>query len=201
MHTFDHELHRLGPACDDLVRGKCSWGAAVVTGVELRPRRPVLGAAALVVALARGAGQRMAIAVARAEDLVLEPGGQRDHTLLGLVLRQKLLAERLVRGRSAAAEQRGEPGRGRGAVSANPALQMGGRGRWSEPTCRAGSTAARCAGGSARSTPRWPPGRTSSRPAAPSRPGRPSSATLSPWLPTRDRSKREEKVRKQWRLL
>ena len=123
VHTFDHELHRLGPARDDLVRGEGRRGAAVVARVELRPRRPILGAAALVVALARGAGQRVAVAVARAEDLVLEPGGQRDHALLGLVLRQELLPERLVRGRRAAAEQRREPG-GAGAVSAQTLRQL-----------------------------------------------------------------------------
>ena len=66
MHTFDHELHRLGPARDDLVRGEGRRGAAVVAGVELRPRRPVLGAAAFVMALARGIGQRVAVAVAGA---------------------------------------------------------------------------------------------------------------------------------------
>ena len=78
--------------------------AAVVARVELFPSWVVLGAATLIVTLARGVGERVAVAIAGANDLVLEAGRQGDDAFLALVLREVLLAKlfRLGRRRAAA---------------------------------------------------------------------------------------------------
>ena len=108
-HTHTH------PARDDLVRCKGGRGAAVVTRVELLAGRPVLGAAALVVAVARGVGERVAVAVPGTQYLVLEARGKGGDTLLRLVLGEEFFAERFVLGRATAtADDRPEPGLGVG---------------------------------------------------------------------------------------
>ena len=91
--ALDHELHRLRPAFDDLVRGEGGRRAAVVGGIELGAAWPVFGAAPFVVALARGVGKRVRIAVTSAEHLVLKAGCKGDDTLLLGFVREELLVE------------------------------------------------------------------------------------------------------------
>mmetsp|Transcript_116332 Transcript_116332/g.329676 ORF Transcript_116332/g.329676 Transcript_116332/m.329676 type:complete len:260 (+) Transcript_116332:53-832(+) len=91
--ALDHELHRLRPALDDLVRREGRRRAPVVGRVELHALRPLLRGAALVVALARGVRQGALGAVAGPEHLVLQARWQCDDALLSLVLLQELLAE------------------------------------------------------------------------------------------------------------
>jgi hypothetical protein len=86
--ALDHQLHGLGPALDDLVRGEGGGGAALVRRVEFG----AVDQSAGVVALARGADLRVRLAVARLDDLVLQTRGQSDDAVLGGVGGQVRLA-------------------------------------------------------------------------------------------------------------
>eukprot|EP00324_Dicrateria_rotunda_P004517 CAMPEP_0206159654 /NCGR_PEP_ID=MMETSP1474-20131121/6042_1 /ASSEMBLY_ACC=CAM_ASM_001110 /TAXON_ID=97495 /ORGANISM="Imantonia sp., Strain RCC918" /LENGTH=314 /DNA_ID=CAMNT_0053560511 /DNA_START=80 /DNA_END=1022 /DNA_ORIENTATION=+ len=110
--ALHHELHRLSPAPDHLVRREGRRRAAIVRGVKLvRLALWVLGVrlrgAALVVALARRVRCRVAVAVTTAQHLVLQPARQRDHAILALVLVKELDAE--VVGRGADSGEQREP--------------------------------------------------------------------------------------------
>ena len=84
--ALDHQLHRLGPALDDLIGRKGGGRAAVVRRVELGARRVVAGRAALVVALAGRVHGRVVRTIAGRDDLVLQARRQRDDAVLLAVL-------------------------------------------------------------------------------------------------------------------
>mmetsp|Transcript_116334 Transcript_116334/g.329686 ORF Transcript_116334/g.329686 Transcript_116334/m.329686 type:complete len:252 (+) Transcript_116334:53-808(+) len=105
--ALDHELHRLGPAPDDLVRREGRGLAPVVGGVELLAVGPDVRRAALVVARALGVHQGGLGAVAGPQHLVLQARRQCDDALLLPVLRQELLAE-FVRPEGGAWAEHGE---------------------------------------------------------------------------------------------
>eukprot|EP00964_Phaeocystis_antarctica_P049464 scaffold28690_cov63-Phaeocystis_antarctica.AAC.5 len=90
--ALHHELHRLGPALDDLVGRERARRAALVRAVELR----VIEQAARVVALARRPDRRVLEAAALLEHAVLQPRRERDHPILGLVGLKEDLASLLA---------------------------------------------------------------------------------------------------------
>mmetsp|Transcript_6631 Transcript_6631/g.29200 ORF Transcript_6631/g.29200 Transcript_6631/m.29200 type:complete len:209 (-) Transcript_6631:8-634(-) len=77
-----HELHRLGPAGDDLVGRELGGLAALVGRVELLP---VDRGAAVVAGAASGGARARSPRGPFHEDAVLEPGRELDHPILELV--------------------------------------------------------------------------------------------------------------------
>mmetsp|Transcript_37416 Transcript_37416/g.105608 ORF Transcript_37416/g.105608 Transcript_37416/m.105608 type:complete len:223 (-) Transcript_37416:6-674(-) len=83
--ALNHHLHGFCPALYHLVGSKGGWLPSVVGAVKLL----AVHKSSLVVAFARRVDGRMRIAIALAQDFVLETAGKRDYALLLLVLLQE----------------------------------------------------------------------------------------------------------------